>query len=61
MTLLLFGVFLVLLFLGVPVAFSIGISSLAYVLFTDIPLVIIPQKMYAALMSSSYCACRVSF
>ncbi len=49
MTLLLFGVFLVLLFLGVPVAFSIGISSLAYVLFTDIPLVIIPQKMYAGI------------
>ncbi len=49
MTLLLFGVFLVLLFLGVPVAFSIGISSLAYVLFTDIPLVIIPQKMYTGI------------
>ena len=49
MTLLLFGVFIVLLFSGVPVAFSIGISSLVYVLFTDIPLVIIPQKMYAGI------------
>lgn len=49
MTLVLFGVFIVLLFLGVPVAFSIGISSLVYVFFTDIPLVIIPQKMYAGI------------
>lgn len=49
MTLLLFGVFIALLFLGVPVAFSIGISSLVYVFFTDIPLVIIPQKMYAGI------------
>ena len=45
----LFGVFLLTLFLGFPIAFCLGLSSLSYVLFTDIPLVIIPQKMYAGI------------
>ncbi|GAK59814.1 TRAP transporter, DctM subunit subfamily [Candidatus Vecturithrix granuli] len=49
MALLLFGVFILLLFSGIPVAFSMGISSLVYVYFADIPLVIIPQKMYAGI------------
>ena len=49
MALVLFGVFLLLLFLGFPIAFSIGLSSFVYVYFADIPLVIIPQKMYAGI------------
>ena len=45
----LFGVFVVTLLLGFPIAFSLGLSSLTYLLFTDIPLVIIPQKLYAGM------------
>src|SRR5690606_7487958 len=51
MALLLFISFLVLIFLGVPVAFSLGISSLIYLIAVDIPLNIIPQKMFAGLNS----------
>lgn len=51
MVLVLFFSFLVLLFLGVPVAFSLGISSFIYVLSADIPLIIIPQKMYTGIDS----------
>ena len=49
MVFVLFGVFLMTLFLGVPIAFCLGLASLTYVFFTDIPLVIIPQKMYAGI------------
>ncbi|MFS0824496.1 TRAP transporter large permease [Bacillus sp. 1P02SD] len=49
--LLLFVSFLVLIFLGVPVAFSLGLSSLIYLIAVDIPLNIIPQKMFAGLNS----------
>ena len=45
----LFAVFLVSLLMGVPIAFSLGLSSFAYILFSDIPLVIIPQKLYAGI------------
>lgn len=45
----LFGVFLLTLFLGFPIAFCLGLSSLAYVILADIPLVILPQKMYAGI------------
>ncbi len=51
MTLLLFGVFIVCLFLGLPVAFSLGLSSLAYILASDIPLNIIPQRMFSGIDS----------
>lgn len=51
MALLLFVSFLVLIFLGVPVAFSLGLSSLIYLIAVDIPLNIIPQKMFAGLNS----------
>jgi C4-dicarboxylate transporter DctM subunit len=44
---LLFTVFFVTLCLGVPVAFALALASLVYVLGTGIPLVVIPQKMYA--------------
>lgn len=48
---LLFIVFFIALILGIPVAFSLGIASLVYILLGDIPLIIIPQKMYAGLDS----------
>jgi len=49
MELVLFGVFLFTLFIGFPVAFSLGLASLAYIILADIPLIIIPQKMYAGI------------
>lgn len=51
MELMLFGVFFILLFIGVPVAFCLGLSSFVYLLLSDIPLVVIPQKMYAGIDS----------
>ncbi|MEX2568305.1 MAG: TRAP transporter large permease [Cyclobacteriaceae bacterium] len=49
MTILLFIVFLFLLIIGFPIAFALGISSFVYLLFSDIPLMVIPQKMYAGI------------
>jgi C4-dicarboxylate transporter, DctM subunit len=49
MTILLFLVFLVLLIVGVPIAFALGLASFVYILFSDLPLIVIPQKMYAGL------------
>ncbi|MFC4870320.1 TRAP transporter large permease [Negadavirga shengliensis] len=49
MTLLLFLVFLVLLIIGFPIAFALGISAFVYILFSDLPLMVIPQKMYAGI------------
>jgi tripartite ATP-independent transporter DctM subunit len=37
------------LILGFPIAFSLGIASFVYVAISDIPIVIIPQKMYAGI------------
>ncbi len=50
-TLLLFGSFLLCLCVGVPVAASLGIASVIYLLAVDIPLVVVPQKMYAGMDS----------
>lgn len=47
----LFSVFFILLFSGVPVAFCLGLSSCVYMLMSGIPLVVIPQKMYAGMDS----------
>ena len=44
-----FAVFLVSLVLGVPVAFALALASLAYILQAGVPLVVIPQKMYAGI------------
>jgi len=49
MTAILFIVFLILLVLGFPIAFSLGISAFIYILFSDLPLMVIPQKMYAGI------------
>lgn len=51
MALLLFVTFLLLIFLGIPIAFSLGLSSLVYILIADIPLNIIPQKMFGGINS----------
>lgn len=45
----LFITFFVLLFLGFPIAFALGLSTLTYLLFSDIPLTVIPLKMYAGI------------
>ncbi len=45
----LIGVFIGGLAVGIPVAITLGLSSIAYLLFSDIPLVVIPQKMYAGM------------
>ncbi|WP_003542536.1 TRAP transporter large permease [Desulfotomaculum nigrificans] len=51
MVFILFGVFLVALFIGVPVAFSLGLASFAYLLAAGIPLDIVPQKMFSGIDS----------
>ncbi|WP_370457936.1 TRAP transporter large permease [Thalassobacillus sp. CUG 92003] len=51
MALMLFLSFIVLIFLGVPIAFSLGLSSLFYLLMNDIPLNILPQKMFEGINS----------
>lgn len=51
MALLLFISFLVLIFLGFPIAFSLALSSLLYLITADISLSIIPQKMFEGLNS----------
>lgn len=45
----LFGAFLLLLVLGLPIAFALGISSLAYLLLEGISLTIVPQRMYSGI------------
>lgn len=50
-TLVLFFSFLVLIFLGIPVAFSLGISSFIYLILADIPLGIAAQKMFSGIDS----------
>ncbi len=51
LTLLLFISFVILIFLGIPVAFSLGISSFIYLIAADIPLGIAAQKMFSGIDS----------
>ncbi len=51
MATLLFVSFIVLIFLGVPVAFSLGLASFIYLMLAGIPLNIIPQRMFGGLNS----------
>ncbi|MGO4890443.1 TRAP transporter large permease [Anaerobacillus sp. MEB173] len=51
LALVLFLSFIALIFLGVPIAFSLGISSIIYLLLADIGLSIIPQRMFGGLNS----------
>ena len=53
---LLFGVFFVLLFLGVPVLFSMGSAGLIYLLINDLSPAIMIQRMTSQLMSFSFLA-----
>ncbi|WP_249976459.1 TRAP transporter large permease [Vreelandella olivaria] len=45
----LFSVFLLLLVVGVPIAFALGIASLSYLMMEGISLTIVPQRMYAGI------------
>ncbi len=45
----LFGVFLVAMLVGVPIAFALAFACITYVVTAGIPLVIMPQKMYAGI------------
>ncbi len=47
--LILMSVFIGGLALGIPVAVTLGLASAAYLLFSGIPLVVMPQKMYAGM------------
>jgi len=47
--LILVSVFIVGLLIGLPVAITLGLSSLCYLMLSDIPLAVIPQKMYAGM------------
>jgi C4-dicarboxylate transporter DctM subunit len=46
---LLFILFFVLLLLEFPIAFALGLSTLVYVFWMDIPLTVVPLKMYAGI------------
>lgn len=48
---LLLSVFVLGLAIGLPVAVTLGLSSMVYLIFAGIPLVVIPQKMYAGMDS----------
>ncbi len=43
--------FIILLIIGVPIAFVIGLTSLFYLIRIDLPLVLIPQRIYVGLDS----------
>nr|WP_290695493.1 TRAP transporter large permease [Halomonas sp. UBA3074] len=45
----LFSVFLVLLLVGMPIAFALGLASLSYLVLEGISLTIVPQRMYAGI------------
>ncbi len=47
----LFVSFIALIFLGVPIAFSMGISSMIYLSLSDIPYIIVAQKMFSGVNS----------
>lgn len=51
MVTMLFLSFLAFIFIGVPVAFALGLSSLLYLVGSDIPLSIMTQKMYVGIDS----------
>ncbi|AKG74976.1 TRAP transporter large permease [Salinicoccus halodurans] len=51
MSLLVVGIFLFCIAAGVPIAFSLGFSALAYLLIAGVPVTVIPQTMFAGLDS----------
>ena len=46
-----FIIFFILLFIGAPIAYALGISSLFYLMASDTPLIFLAQKMYAGIDS----------
>ena len=48
--------FLTLMVMSVPIAYNLILSSLAYMLVSDVPVVIIAQKMYEGMNSFSFLA-----
>src|SRR5680860_1842134 len=48
---LLIGIFFLRLILGIPVAFSLGIATLFAISLTDIPIIIVFQRMFAGINS----------
>jgi len=46
--LILFGIFFLLLFMNMPIAFALGISSLAVIMYEGLPLAPIASNLYAA-------------
>ncbi len=48
---LLFGVFALCLAIGVPIAFSLGVSSMLCLHLLDVPLSVVPQRLFTALDS----------
>lgn len=51
MVILMFLIFIIFLIIGLPVAFSLGLSSLFYFIINAIPLITLPQKMFAGMNS----------
>lgn len=51
MAAMLFITFLLLIFFSVPIAFSLGLASLLYIILAEIPFNIIPQKMFGGINS----------
>jgi C4-dicarboxylate transporter, DctM subunit len=49
MIFLLLSVFVICLILRFPIAFSLGLSCLVYVVFKEIPMIILPMKMYSGI------------
>lgn len=52
----LFGTFFILAFLGVPVAYSLGVAAMLGMSFSGVPLSSLPQKMFTAIDSFSFMA-----
>lgn len=51
MALIVVGLFLLFIAFGIPIAFSLGLSSLIYMLIAGVPLTVIPQTMFSGVNS----------
>jgi len=54
--LVLFGIFFLLAFIGVPVAVSLGVAAMSGMIVSGVPLMSLPQKMFTAVDSFSFMA-----
>ena len=50
-----FVAFLVLIVIGAPIVFALGVSAALTIYFADIPISIVAQRMYAGLDSCNRC------